>query len=252
VLFATGNSLTRAELVAVCPKPLVEWDEEVWPEPRWWEEMHISECMMLAARGHFDLVHNHMHAKALPFMSALSVPVLTTLYGAARDRQLHTILQRFKDFPFVALDAEERSRLPELNYVADIPFPPPEESNAIPRLVDRYEEVYKQVVAGRYPGTPPRWRRLLAWGSIETVVDDGAARVVKVQVAAARAVDNEDLPDRRGHWTVLAGRVNAVIGAETRALGPGQAVDVAADADARIENPGPEPAALILVQTPAS
>lgn len=151
-LFAAGNSLTRGELVAVCPRPLVEWEDEPWPDPRWWEDLHISECMRRALQGDFDLIHNHLHIKALPFLAHLPVPVVTTLHGAARDRQIHFILKNFRDQPFVAMNGAEKSLLPELNYVAEIDFPNPEHSRAIPRMLDLYEELYEKMAAEKSSG----------------------------------------------------------------------------------------------------
>jgi mannose-6-phosphate isomerase-like protein (cupin superfamily) len=247
VLFATGNSLTRAELVAVCPKPLVEWNEEMWPEPRWWEEMHISECMLQAARGEYDLVHNHLHAKALPFMAGLSTPVLTTLHGAGRDHQLHRILLRFKDFPFVAMGAEEREHLPELNYVADIAYPRDEDTAAVDVMVMSYEVVYMNLVSGKIPPPSLRWQRLLPWGRLELLLDSPEAQVRRLSLHPGQAINDTTPPGKRDSLTILAGQARLVRESPVDLI-PGRALELPGGISFRLENPGNEPAVILRVQ----
>lgn len=249
VLFAAGNSLTRAELVAVCPTPLIESKEEPWPEPRWWEELHIAECVQLAARGEFDLIHNHMHAKALPFMGGLSTPVLTTLHGAARDQQLHRILRRFREYPFVAMDDEEKLHLPELNYVAQVPLPKEGEPGSIRPMVDLYEAVYQDLVFGRLATYSSRLKRLTAWGSDEALLTEPACEVRKLRIAPGEKFPLSVPAGRREHWTLVSGRGQVKLADKTIDLEPGQAIDIPPTAAQAIANPGQESAIYILVRT---
>lgn len=53
-LFATGDSLTTAELAAVCARSYSE-DHEIIPKV--WECLHIAEVFERA--DEFDLIHNH-------------------------------------------------------------------------------------------------------------------------------------------------------------------------------------------------
>jgi len=248
VLFATGNSLTRAELVAVCPKPLVEWNEEVWPDPRWWEEMHISECMLQAVRGEFDIVHNHMHVKALPFMAALFTPVLTTLHGAGRDQQLHRLLQRFRDFPFVAMDAEERLHLPELNYVADIPYPKDEDTSAVDVMVMSYEVLYMNLASGKIAPASKKWQRLCAWGRVEVMLENKSYLVRRLLLHPGQTLAETTPAGKRESFIVLEGAIRLVREGQTADLAPGQALALPAGAAFRLENPGTESATILDVQ----
>lgn len=247
-LFATANSLTRAELVAVCPKPLVEWGEDPWPDPRWWEDLHISECATRAARGDFDIIHNHLHAKALPFMTSLHLPVLTTLHGEARDQQINSVLLRFREFPFVAMDAEEKSLLPELNYVAEIPFPVGEEPACLAPLIDQYEALYTKLVSGALASPSSEARRLTPWGAWEVLRVESNFKVKRIQVNPGHRLSYQRHQRRREHWVVVMGQAEVVLGGKTMIVTPGEAVDILEGLDHRIGNPGEVPLVFIEIQ----
>ena len=53
-LFATADSLTRARLAAVCPRP---YSEDPGIDAKVWECLHIAHAFERAAE--FDLMHNH-------------------------------------------------------------------------------------------------------------------------------------------------------------------------------------------------
>ncbi len=117
-LFAAHGSQTRARLVPTVGQPL---DSPGAGDPRLEEEAHIAIAMEAAADGRFDVLHSHLHVHALVFSRLVAVPILTTLHGAAWNREHHPLLRRYADRPFVSLSDRERSYLPELNYVATIP-----------------------------------------------------------------------------------------------------------------------------------
>ena len=136
-VFAAGGSKVSAKLVVTCPHPLDAWPEpqasrpqalnpqtgflEGPPDGVLYEEMHIAECLKMAAAGHFDIIHNHLHAHTLQFADLVDTPILTTLHGVAWNKSNHPALLARKGYPFVSLSNKERDFLPELNYVATIP-----------------------------------------------------------------------------------------------------------------------------------
>jgi len=247
-LFASANSLTRAELVAVCPRALTEWGEDPWPDPRWWEELHISECMARAGRGDFDLVHNHMHAKALPYAPLLAVPLVTTLHGLARDRQVHPVLRRFADYPFVVADTEEEELLPGLNYVARISYPAPDQSRSIPQMVDEYEALYRLLVEGKAANPTSEVRRLTPWGSWQVLRVEPRFKVKRIMVSPGQRLSYQLHHRRREHWTVVMGEAEVTLDGKVIRLKPGEAVDIPVDIAHRIANPGSEEMVFIEVQ----
>jgi len=204
-LFATGNSLTRAELVSVCPEPLVEWEEDPWPDPQWWEKLHVIECLERARKGDFDLVHNHLHVKALTCLALLRVPVLTSLHGAGRDKQIQDILRKFKDYPYVAMDAGEKRLLPELNYISEISLPNPRQSRAIPNMVDSYEALYEKLIKGEIGPPFPEVRRVCEWGASELLTRQDSFQVKKIEVSEGWRIEYWGR-ELEKHWSVIAGR----------------------------------------------
>ncbi len=136
-VFAAGGSKVSAKLVVTCPHPLDAWPEpeasrpqalnpqsgflEGPPDGVLYEEMHIAECLKMAAAGEFDIIHNHLHAHTLQFADLVDTPILTTLHGVAWNKSNHPALLARKHYPFVSLSNKERDFLPELNYAATIP-----------------------------------------------------------------------------------------------------------------------------------
>lgn len=135
-LFAAAGSKTSAKLVATCPHALADWPEEQRrrkrvfdpktghlegpPDDSAWENLHIAACMERAAGGEFDVVHSHLHVRALVYARLISCPLISTLHGAAWARAHHPTLEAYKDLPFVSISNAERRLMPDLNYVATV------------------------------------------------------------------------------------------------------------------------------------
>lgn len=76
-LFASGDSITLADLAAVHPKAL-RLDPTV-KEPAIYEWMHLSALYMRA--DEFDLIHSHVGCSSLPFAELVKTPTVHTLHG---------------------------------------------------------------------------------------------------------------------------------------------------------------------------
>src|SRR5258707_4268864 len=61
-LFATADSLTKAKLSAICPRP---YSEDPTLDPKVWESLHIAAVFERAAE--FDLIHNHFDVLPLSY-----------------------------------------------------------------------------------------------------------------------------------------------------------------------------------------
>lgn len=113
-LFATGDSLTRARLVSVCPRGYAE-DPEILPKV--WECLHISEVF---ERGdEFDLIHNHFDYLPLTYMNMTSTPVLTTIHGFSSPKIL-PVYEKYNGRAFYAA-ISEADKSPKLDYIATVP-----------------------------------------------------------------------------------------------------------------------------------
>jgi glycosyltransferase involved in cell wall biosynthesis len=112
-LFATADSVTRAKLAAVCPRPYSE-DETL--DPKVWECLHISAVFENAAE--FDLIHNHFDFLPLSYSGLVQTPVLTTIHGFSSERIL-PVYQKYNGRAYyVAISNADRH--PSLDYVATV------------------------------------------------------------------------------------------------------------------------------------
>lgn len=111
-LFASADSVTRASLHAICPRPYSE-DESI--DPKVWEFLHISECMERASD--FDLIHNHFDFMPLTYSRLVTTPMLTTVHGFSID-QFRLVYRKYPNTNFVSISDADRD--PYLDYVSTV------------------------------------------------------------------------------------------------------------------------------------
>lgn len=112
-LFATGDSRTSGELVAVCAHPYSE-DRSI--DPKVAECLHISEAFERAAE--FDLIHNNFDFLPLTYSGLVDTPVLTTIHGFSSPKILPVYRKYNGRSHYVAISDSDRS--PELDYIATV------------------------------------------------------------------------------------------------------------------------------------
>lgn len=112
-LFATADSVTRARLDAVCPRPLAE-DPAL--DPKVWESLHIANAFQRGAA--LDLIHNHYDFLPLTYTRLVDVPVVTTIHGFSSERIL-PVYQGYDDrVAYVSISDADRD--PSLTYAATV------------------------------------------------------------------------------------------------------------------------------------
>ncbi len=112
-LFATGDSLTSAELASVCPRG---YEEDRSLNPKVWECLHIAEVF---ERGEeFDLIHNHFDFLPLTYSAMTTTPVLTTIHGFSSPDILPVYRKYNGRVFYVSISDADRS--PELDYLATV------------------------------------------------------------------------------------------------------------------------------------
>ncbi len=112
-LFATADSLTRAELRATAPSGYAEtpgMDAKVE------ECLHISEVM--EAAGEFDLIHNHFDFLPLTYARLIDTPMVTTIHGFSSPRILPVYRKYNRDVAYVSISDADRAD--GLDYVATV------------------------------------------------------------------------------------------------------------------------------------
>jgi glycosyltransferase involved in cell wall biosynthesis len=115
-LFASGDSVTRAELVPVWPRALRLGRPRTDPAAA---QAALFEAVALRARD-FDVIHCHVDWLHLPLLSRLGVPFLTTLHGRLDLPGLPHVAGRFPAAPFVSISNHQRTPLAEARWLATI------------------------------------------------------------------------------------------------------------------------------------
>jgi glycosyltransferase involved in cell wall biosynthesis len=112
-LFATADSITRARLMAVCPRP---YSEDPDLDAKVWESLHISEVFERAAE--FDIIHNHFDFLPLTYSGLVDTPVLTTIHGFSSEKILPVYEKYSGRSHYVSIS--DASRHPGLEYAATV------------------------------------------------------------------------------------------------------------------------------------
>lgn len=111
-LFASGDSVTQAHLVAACPRAL-RLDEQCVDQ--------LAHCMVLLEHVFrqaptFDLLHFHIDYLHFPLSARQRVPHVTTLHGRLDIPDLVPVYQTFPRMPVVSISDAQRLPLPGLQW----------------------------------------------------------------------------------------------------------------------------------------
>ena len=115
-LFASGDSMTSAELVPCCPRAL-----RLDPTVR--DAIPHTMVMLdkvLERAGEFDVVHFHIDYFHFPHFRGSSTPALTTLHGRQDLPDHLPLYSRFSDMPLVSISDAQRAPLPSANFVGTV------------------------------------------------------------------------------------------------------------------------------------
>lgn len=120
-LFASGDSHTRAKLVACTPRAI-----RVLPESRnqgirmGLNYRALAKAIASINKMDFDIVHNHFGWPLLLFKDLIKFPVVTTLHGILSEpteRYMHRVL---KNEPFISISNSQRRHGANLKYVGTV------------------------------------------------------------------------------------------------------------------------------------
>jgi glycosyltransferase involved in cell wall biosynthesis len=115
-LFASGDSVTAAELIAPCPRSL-----RLDPDCGDPLAAHQVELAWVArSRDRFDVVHFHVDYLHYALSRALALPQLTTLHGRLDLPELSPLYDEFRDMPLVSISDAQRKPLPQANWLATV------------------------------------------------------------------------------------------------------------------------------------
>ena len=116
VLFASGDSVTSAELVPCCARGL-RLDAAV-EDPIAYYIVQLGKLVERA--GEFDVIHNHIDYLAFPVAAALRLPVVTTLHGRLDLPDLQPVYAQYAEAPLVSISNAQRTPLPDACWLATV------------------------------------------------------------------------------------------------------------------------------------
>lgn len=115
-LFASGDSETRARLVATRPEAL-----RLDPDVVDWIPHHLVMLEQVAThRAEFDVVHFHTDLLQLSYARHLGVPSLTTLHGRLDLPDLPPLYEQFREAQLASISLSQRTALPGAHFVANV------------------------------------------------------------------------------------------------------------------------------------
>lgn len=115
-LFASGDSNTKADLVAVWPNALRLGHPPTDPMLA-----HAALLEAVAERSRdFDVIHCHVEWTLLPLLTRQRTPFVTTCHGRLDLPGLDTVVQKFPSAPFVSISDRQRVRAQHANWVATV------------------------------------------------------------------------------------------------------------------------------------
>jgi glycosyltransferase involved in cell wall biosynthesis len=115
-LFASGDSVTSARLVPVCPHSL-------WQEPSCRETLpHHIRLMehVFANVTRFDVLHFHTDYLHLPLLRREPWPSVTTLHGFLNPADVAPLFEIYPDMPLISISTAQRRPIAHANWIATI------------------------------------------------------------------------------------------------------------------------------------
>jgi glycosyltransferase involved in cell wall biosynthesis len=112
-LFASGDSQTRAQLVAACPESLRLKEDCL---DQFAHHMLLLE-MVQQRKEAFDIIHYHIDYFHFPLSRQSYIPHCTTLHGRLNIPDLQPLYNEYRDMPVVSISNSQRLPLPQANWV---------------------------------------------------------------------------------------------------------------------------------------
>jgi glycosyltransferase involved in cell wall biosynthesis len=122
-LFASGDSITRAQLVSPCPRSL-RLEEQCIDQLA--HHIVLLEHVFQSSST-FDLIHFHIDYLHFPLSARQSTPHVTTLHGRLDLPDLVPLYETFPTMPVVSISESQRTPLPWLNWQGTVLHGVPED-----------------------------------------------------------------------------------------------------------------------------
>ncbi len=115
-LFASGDSVTNAELIPMCEQALRLDKNCIDPLA-----YHILQMQaVIECADEFDIIHFHNDYLHFPFSANSNYTHITTLHGRLDLPELQVIYAKFRNIPLVSISNSQRKPLPFVNWAGTI------------------------------------------------------------------------------------------------------------------------------------
>ncbi len=133
-LFASGDSVTKAHLVAPCPRSL-RLDSNCFDRLAH-HVLMLEQVFKDPTR--FDLLHFHVDYLHFPLSRRFRVPHVTTLHGRLDIADLVPLFQEFREMPVISISNAQRKALPWANWLGTVYHGLPEDLYTFREAPGRY------------------------------------------------------------------------------------------------------------------
>lgn len=120
-LLAAGDSKTHAHLIPIFNQSLRSitklQDLKMRESYKW---IGIGKVASYLTKNSFDILHNHLQWRWMPFADLLKFPTITTLHSPLTINHHQEVYRTYQDKPYVSISLSQRRPLPELTYAANV------------------------------------------------------------------------------------------------------------------------------------
>jgi len=118
-LFASGDSRTKARLVAPCPNSLrLAALENERLDQLAYHFVMFADVIQMAEE--FDVIHFHVDYLHFPISKVLDLPQVTTLHGRLDLPDIATVYRKYLDMPVISISRSQRKPLAWANWVGNV------------------------------------------------------------------------------------------------------------------------------------
>lgn len=120
-LLATGDSETAAHLVPIFKRPLRKIPDFKDIKLRdTYKYVGVGKAVCYLTKNNFDIVHNHIGWRVLPFEGMLSCPIVTTLHGPLDIEYQQRVYGEYRNSRYISISYNQRQPMRDLNFVANV------------------------------------------------------------------------------------------------------------------------------------
>jgi glycosyltransferase involved in cell wall biosynthesis len=120
-LFAAGDSKTSAKLFPIFPTAIrklpIAQDTSTRNSLKY---IGVGKIVTHLNKNKFDVIHNHVGWRVLPFQSLLDSPIVTTLHGPLDIAYQQRVYGEYAKANYISISLSQRRPMPKLNYVANV------------------------------------------------------------------------------------------------------------------------------------